>query len=131
MTSPCNEDVSGLPEWARRAYYQEHKTHDCLWADSEAHPVKPRRLGVMLTLRMSSDQVDQLRARARDSRKTLSEIVRDELFPNDHVCDPSKPDCAAYLFYADEKNRKAHGRGRRRNTESGGPSRDRTDDALG
>jgi len=89
MTSPCDADLNGLPEWVRAEYYQEHKDHGCLWADAPiAREVEPRRLDTMMTVRMTGPQAAELRRRANAAGVSTGWLIRDMLFPgHGHVCD--------------------------------------------
>jgi hypothetical protein len=59
-------------------YYQEHKDDEEEWGDAEPAPKRSesRRLGAMVSVRFSADEVEQLREAAGAEGRSLSGYVR-------------------------------------------------------
>ena len=77
LNAPCGADLAGWSERERADYYQAHKSHDCLWDHTvEPIPVRiGRRLGVMLSLRLRPEDMENLRGRVPKGQ-TVSGFLR-------------------------------------------------------
>jgi hypothetical protein len=60
-----------------REFYQAYKDDPRLWGDAvRAEPVQPRRLGTIISVRLSSDLAAALRERADALGVSLSDLIR-------------------------------------------------------
>lgn len=72
----CGRDLTGLPEWVRADYFQAHKEHGCLFADTPATPLPARRLDTIVSVRFTADEFRSLAARAEIHHLTVSAMLR-------------------------------------------------------
>lgn len=59
-----------------REFTQAYKDDPRLWGDGETHPVQPRKLDTLISVRLPGDLVAELRGRADALGISLSDVLR-------------------------------------------------------